>query len=162
MLFRWDGLRCRDVECLTMKGITPCILYILPISSSNSIMLIPFGYVHGKVKVKLSLCLTNWALYHEGIWGSGCIDPHIIDLGTSWRWVVSFMPLPIYPRGKSPWYPLDTRLGGSQIRSGQFGEEKILDLPGLELWPLSRQAAASRYTDYATLASLSNCTIKLK
>jgi hypothetical protein len=27
-------------------------------------------------KVKLSLCLTNEALCHEGIWGSRCIDPH--------------------------------------------------------------------------------------
>jgi hypothetical protein len=22
---------------------------------------------------------------HEGVWGSGCIDPHFLDLGTSWR-----------------------------------------------------------------------------
>jgi hypothetical protein len=28
-----------------------------------------------QLKVKLSLCLTNQALWHEGIWGSGCIDP---------------------------------------------------------------------------------------
>jgi hypothetical protein len=34
-------------------------------------------------KVKLSLCLTNLALRHEGIWGSGCIDLHFLDLGTS-------------------------------------------------------------------------------
>jgi hypothetical protein len=38
-----------------------------------------------KVKVKLSLCLTNYALRHEGVWRSGCIDPHFLDLGTSWR-----------------------------------------------------------------------------
>jgi hypothetical protein len=36
----------------------------------------------------------------------------IIDLSIRWRWVVSFMPLPHYPWGKSPWYPLDRRLGG--------------------------------------------------
>jgi hypothetical protein len=29
------------------------------------------------------------------------------DLGTRWRWVVSFMPRPLYPQGKSPCYPLD-------------------------------------------------------
>jgi hypothetical protein len=28
--------------------------------------------------------------------------------------VVSFTPLPLYPRGKSPRYPLDRRLGGPQ------------------------------------------------
>jgi hypothetical protein len=38
-----------------------------------------------KEKVNLSLCLTTKALLHEGVWGSGCIDPHFLDLGTSWR-----------------------------------------------------------------------------
>jgi hypothetical protein len=28
------------------------------------------------------------------------------------------------PPGKSPWYPLDRRLGGLQSRSGRGGEEK--------------------------------------
>jgi hypothetical protein len=37
-----------------------------------------------KVKVMLSMCLTNKALRHEGVWGSGCIDPHFLDLGISW------------------------------------------------------------------------------
>jgi hypothetical protein len=37
------------------------------------------------IKVKLSLCLINQALHHEGVWGSGCIDPRFLDLGTSWR-----------------------------------------------------------------------------
>jgi hypothetical protein len=77
-------------------------------------------------KAKLSMCLTNYALRHEGVWGSGCIDPHFLDLGTSWRWVVSFTPRPLYPRGKSPRYPLYRRFGGPQNRSGQHGEEEIL------------------------------------
>jgi hypothetical protein len=59
--------------------------------------------------------------------GSGCIDPHFLDLGTSWRWVVNFTPRPLYPRGKSLRYPLDRRFGGPQSRSGRFGEKKILD-----------------------------------
>jgi hypothetical protein len=46
------------------------------------------------------------------------------DLGTRWRWVVSFMARQLYPQGKSPWYPLDRRLGGPQSRSGHRGEEK--------------------------------------
>jgi hypothetical protein len=37
-----------------------------------------------KVKIK-SLCLTNQALCHEGVWGSGCIDPHFLGLGINWR-----------------------------------------------------------------------------
>jgi hypothetical protein len=37
------------------------------------------------LEVKLFLCSTNYALCHEGVWGSGCIDLHFLDLGTSWR-----------------------------------------------------------------------------
>jgi hypothetical protein len=58
--------------------------------------------------------------------GKGFIDPCILNLDPSWRWVVSLMPRPLYPRGKSPGYPLDMRLGGPQNRSGQRGEEKNL------------------------------------
>jgi hypothetical protein len=35
-------------------------------------------------KVKLSLCSINYVLCQEGIWESGCRDPHILDLSTSW------------------------------------------------------------------------------
>jgi hypothetical protein len=38
-----------------------------------------------KVKVKLSLCLTNYALRHEDVWESGCIEPRLLDLGTGSR-----------------------------------------------------------------------------
>jgi hypothetical protein len=58
--------------------------------------------------------------------GCVCIDPRIPDLGISWRLVVTFTPRPLYPRTKSPWYPLDRRLGGPQNRSGRLGEEKNL------------------------------------
>jgi hypothetical protein len=40
----------------------------------------------------------------------------ILDLRTRWRWMVSFTPLPFYPRGDSPLYPLDMKVGGSQSR----------------------------------------------
>jgi hypothetical protein len=53
-------------------------------------------------------------------YGSGCIDPHFLGLGTRWRWMVNFTPRPLYPRGKSPRYPLDRRLGGPQSRSGRL------------------------------------------
>jgi hypothetical protein len=41
-------------------------------------------------------------------------------------------PCRFTPRGKSPRYPLDGRLGGTQSRSGRRGEEKILD--STETW----------------------------
>jgi hypothetical protein len=47
--------------------------------------------------------------------------------------VVSFTPRPLYCQGKSPSYPLDKRLGGSQSLSGRGGEEKNSQPPpGIE------------------------------
>jgi hypothetical protein len=67
-------------------------------------------------------------------WGSGGIPPRILDVGTRWRWVVSFMPRPLYSQGMRLRYPLDRSLGGSQGRSGRGGEEKNSQPPtGIEL-----------------------------
>jgi hypothetical protein len=76
-----------------------------------------------KAKVKLSLCLTK---HHamKTYWGSEGVAPCILDLDTRWRRVVSFMPRPLYPQGKSSRYPLDRRLGESQSSSGHGGEEE--------------------------------------
>jgi hypothetical protein len=70
---------------------------------------------------------------HEDVLGSGGIAPRILNLGTRWRWVVSSTPRHLYPKGKSPWDPLDRRLGGPQSRSGCGGEEKNSQPPpGIE------------------------------
>jgi len=42
----------------------------------------------------------------------------IFNLGSRWKWMVSFTPRPLYLHGKSPRYSLDRRLGGPQSRSG--------------------------------------------
>jgi hypothetical protein len=63
------------------------------------------------------------------------------------------------PQGKSPWYPLDRKLGGPQSWSGHNGEEKNSDpLPGLES-PII-QPGAQRYT--AELARLLAKVVKRK
>jgi hypothetical protein len=76
-----------------------------------------------KVKVKLFMYLTT---HHakKTYWGSGGIARRILYLGTRWKWVVIFAPRQLYPQEKSPWYPLDRRLGGPQRRSGCGGEEE--------------------------------------
>jgi hypothetical protein len=48
----------------------------------------------------------------------------ILEFGTRWKKVVSFILGPLYPRGKSPRYPLDRSLSGPQNRSGLCGEDK--------------------------------------
>jgi hypothetical protein len=63
-----------------------------------------------KVKVKLSLCF-NWAPRHEGLLGGWGEKLHSFELGTRWRWVVSFTARQLYPEEKSLWFQLDRRLG---------------------------------------------------
>jgi hypothetical protein len=77
--------------------------------------------------------------------GIGGIAPRILNLGTGWRWVVSFTPRPLYPRGKSSWYTLDRRLGGSRTRSGRGRKEKNSQ-PLPELEPPIIQPVVHRHT----------------
>jgi hypothetical protein len=88
-------------------------------------------------------------------WGGGSTAPLILDLGTRWRWVVSFTPLPRYPQRKSPWYTLDRGLGGPQRHSGHGGEEKNSQ-DRRESNPRTPivQPAAQRYTDWTITAPM--------
>jgi hypothetical protein len=59
------------------------------------------------------------------------------------------------PRGKSPRYPLDRTLDGSQSRFGWLGDDKILDAyRDSNSDPSVVQAVASRYTDCAIRGSV--------
>jgi hypothetical protein len=76
--------------------------------------------------------VPNQALRHGDVWGSECIGTRSLHLCTSWRWIFSFTPLPLYLRGKSLRYRLDRMMGGLQSQSGRYEE--------VELWPLGRPA----------------------
>jgi hypothetical protein len=54
--------------------------------------------------------------------GSGYIDPRFLDLSSSWKGMISFMPGRLYPQ-----HPLGSRLGGPQSWSERYEEVKILD-----------------------------------
>jgi hypothetical protein len=56
--------------------------------------------------------------------GSRRIATHILNLGAGRRWVVTFTPRSLFPRGKNPRYPLYTMLSGLQSRSGRGGAKK--------------------------------------
>jgi hypothetical protein len=61
-------------------------------------------------------------------WGSGGNVTFILNLHTKWRWVVSFMPRPLYP-----WWSFDTTQSRPEIWSGRCAEEsKPLLLPEVE------------------------------
>jgi hypothetical protein len=93
-----------------------------------------------RYKVKWSLCF-NWARRHGGVLGE-------------WKPVVSFT---LYPQGKSPWYPLDRRLGRPQSRSGRDSKDKIPS-PRRESNPRIPivQPVAQSYTDWAITAHVRN------
>jgi hypothetical protein len=73
-----------------------------------------------KVKGKAVPVLLTELHAVKKYWGSGGIAQHILDFGTRWRRVVSFTTRPLFSKGKSPWYPLDRRLGGLIIKNVRF------------------------------------------
>jgi hypothetical protein len=94
----------------------------------------------------------------KAYWGSEATALHILDLRNRWRGVVSFTLWRFYSQGKSPWYPLDRRLGGPQNRFRGGGEEKNSQpLPKIE--PPIIDPAAQRYTaELSRILMLMNST----
>jgi hypothetical protein len=97
--------------------------------------------VCGKVKVKLSLCLTKHHAMNT-YWRSGGIAPRILNLSTRWRWMVSFMPVRFTPRERAP----GTRWIWGWVEGKKF---PLFSLPGIE--PQSSRPYPNRYADWATL-----------
>jgi len=58
--------------------------------------------------------------------GSGSVAPLVRNLGTSWRWVISFTLQPLYFQAKHPPFSLNRRIAGPQGQPGRCGEEKNL------------------------------------
>jgi hypothetical protein len=78
-----------------------------------------------------------------------------------WRWVVSFMALPLYTYGKIPQCPLFRRLGRLQSRSGHY-EEMIKNFSSLlQIKPqliLHRDCSLAPYSmSHTAWAYLRNC-----
>jgi hypothetical protein len=80
--------------------------------------------------------------------GSQYIHPRFLNLGTSWRWVVSFTHRSLYLLRKSSRYPLDGRLGGPQNRSGWHAQNSY-HYRDSNSDPSIVQPVASHYTDWA-------------
>jgi hypothetical protein len=107
----------------------------------------PFGWIYEKVNGKIPVLnyLSTMPWRHMGEWRYSCTI--LLDLGTRWRWVISFTPQPLYPWGKRSWYPLDRRLGGPESLSGCCREEKNLFLVGI--WTLAVSPVTQCYTSWA-------------
>jgi hypothetical protein len=59
--------------------------------------------------------VLNEAPRREDVMWRRDIAPRILDVGTRWRLVVSFMTRQLYPRGKNTRFSLDRSVGGLQI-----------------------------------------------
>jgi hypothetical protein len=61
----------------------------------------------------------------------------ILGLGTRWRSVISFTPLPLYPQAFHPRYQLDMKLDRPHSRPGHYAEDSLtpagnqIPIPGL-------------------------------
>jgi len=107
-----------------------------------------------KVKVKLSLCHAMRRIHYLSTtpWrrrGSGGIALCILNLDTRWRSVVNFTSQPFYPWGKSPWYPLDRRLGRHHSLSGRGGKEKKIPSPAGNRIPVVQPGSGAHPASHA-------------
>jgi hypothetical protein len=73
----------------------------IPLKVLINLFVYPVLYIFCYKNAKQSLRLTNQAPRQEDVPGSGCVGPRFLDIGTSWRWVVSFKPQPLYPLQKT-------------------------------------------------------------
>jgi hypothetical protein len=90
-----------------------------------------------KPKVKLSMCLINWAPCHEDLLGSGVIVPPFYTSAVhGGQWSASCTCR--FSVGKEPRYTLERRLGGPHSRSECCGVKKnLLLVKGIEHLPSS-------------------------
>ena len=99
-------------------------------------------YVSVKCTLVQALRLCTGRTDHRGSRGIALL---FLDHGTRRGWGVSVTPRPLFTPGKTR-YPLYTRMGGPQDRSGQV--RKISPPPGFD--PQIVQPVASRYTDWVS------------
>jgi len=74
--------------------------------------------------------------------------------------MVSFTPRPLYPQRKSPWYPLDRRLGGPQRRSNNNQSEEWLQ-PCLFVTVAWKEKTRSIYIPTNWKAGDMGCTYRI-
>jgi len=87
-------------------------------------MTLSLPFLKTLIQVRLSMCATNYQRYKgrnvsvqamETYRGSSGIDPFILNLCTTWRWIFTLMPFPIFCQ-EERCYALSMSLGGFQRR----------------------------------------------
>jgi hypothetical protein len=93
---------------------------------------------NNNIPINSALCWQD--LFNVKAWGSGRIDPCFLDLGTIWRWLVSFTSRSIYPWESVPRIHSIGGWVGPRAGLDNMEEWKFLPPPGLELQRLDRPA----------------------
>jgi hypothetical protein len=70
--------------------------------------------------------VLNYVPWHEGIWGSGGIAVHILNLGNNLKRVGSFTLRSLYPQKISARLPFEMRLIRPLSRAGRSEENSAL------------------------------------
>jgi hypothetical protein len=99
--FPFNILCC--IELLTLCAAEDCILTVKVVPVPNQLSTTPWR------------CIREWM--YRSMYSWPC---------TSWGWVVSVTPWPLYLGERTPWYPLVRRQGGPQNQPGWCGTEKNL------------------------------------
>jgi hypothetical protein len=128
-------MECFGTAVVKDESRSPCVYLFKPVLSYFTTLSVA-EFLKRRM-VRLSSYLINYALRHGDVWGSRCIDPGVLGLGTSWRSVDQLhAPAALSLRGRVP----GTNCIGSWIapRTGLHDVEnrKILPLPGLVFRPL--------------------------
>jgi len=94
--------RCRNFTERSEQWRTLCVAYIFLeiLVQKATIILLPTELFISKHSIFFKL-YGPWrcaCVRRKGIWGHRIIAPLILNVGTSWRWVVSFTPRPFYLR----------------------------------------------------------------
>jgi hypothetical protein len=77
----------------------------------------------------------------------------IFDLGTRWRWVINFTPLPLYPRRNSPYMPIVLEIGWVPEQAWTLWKrENLLLLSGIKPRILGRPARSPSQYRHPVLA----------
>jgi hypothetical protein len=102
-------------QCGNVKGrvcVRACARITTSLNRRKNTVRYAYAYLSNTPRRRIHCLIKHYIV--KTYWGSGSIVPRNFNLGTRWRWVVSFKPRLLYSRTNNPRYPVDRRLGGSQ------------------------------------------------
>jgi len=136
--------------CYVWFGLKDSFLHV-PAEPKTFQSLLPSRMASPLWSTAVNMCKGQVVLVHatKVNWVNEGIIPIILNFGTSWMWVVSVTPWPLYPLGIESLAHIEQELWWAKYRYGLFGtKQNLLTLPALE--PLWIIPYPGHYTNYDT------------